>query len=100
VFPAATGKIRLGGEERTMAHVITDACIKDGLCLDACPTECIHPKKDEDKFASVPQMYIDPGECIDCGACASVCTSQAIFPADELPADKQDAADKNAAYYA
>ncbi len=83
-----------------MAHVITDACVKDGLCLDACPTESIHPKKDDAKFDAASQMYIDPNECIDCGACASVCTAQAIYPADELPADKQEATEKNAAYFA
>ncbi len=24
-----------------MAYVITDNCIKDGLCADACPVDCI-----------------------------------------------------------
>jgi len=33
-----------------MAYVITDSCIKDLLCVDACPTDCIHPKKDEPAF--------------------------------------------------
>ena len=28
-----------------MAYVITDNCIKDLLCADVCPTDCIHPKK-------------------------------------------------------
>jgi ferredoxin len=83
-----------------MAHVITDSCIKDELCVEACPTDCIHPKKDEEKFEAVAQMYIDPNECIDCGACAAACGSNAIFPNDDLPEDKKDAAEKNTAYYA
>jgi formate hydrogenlyase subunit 6/NADH:ubiquinone oxidoreductase subunit I len=30
-----------------MAYVITDTCIKDSLCVEVCPTDCIHPKTDE-----------------------------------------------------
>ncbi len=30
-----------------MAHVITDTCQKDKLCLDSCPSEAIRPTKDE-----------------------------------------------------
>ena len=63
-----------------MAYVITDTCIKDLLCVDACPTDCIHPKKDEPAFESATQMYIDPNGCIDCGACVPACTSDSIYP--------------------
>ncbi|MFB3916529.1 MAG: ferredoxin family protein [Terriglobales bacterium] len=83
-----------------MAHVITDSCIKDALCADACPTDCIHPKKDEEKFELESQMYINQEECIDCGACISACQSNAIFPADDLPEDKKHFVEKNAGYYA
>jgi len=83
-----------------MAHVIIDTCTKDALCVDACPTDCIHPKQDEDKFGEVTQLFINQDECIDCGACVSVCPSNSIFSADELPADKADFAQKNAAHYA
>lgn len=82
-----------------MAHVITDTCVKDELCADQCPTDAIHPKKDEAAFANESQMYINPDECLDCGACVSVCPTNSIFQADELPADKKDAAAKNAAFY-
>ena len=36
-----------------MAYVIAEPCIgtKDTACVDACPVDCIHPKKDSDKFA-------------------------------------------------
>lgn len=83
-----------------MAYVITDSCIKDELCVDACPTDSIHPKKDEEKFGAEPQMYINPSECLDCGACVAACGSNAIFAADELPDDKKEFAEKNAAFFA
>lgn len=83
-----------------MAYVITDDCIKDALCVEACPTECIHPTKEEAAFETVTQMYIDQDNCLDCAACQSACESNAIFPKDELPAGKEEWADKNAAYFA
>src|SRR5215472_13849733 len=56
-----------------MAYVIAEPCIgvKDTACVDACPVDCIHPKKDELAFADAEMLYIDPVECIDCGACVS-----------------------------
>jgi ferredoxin len=82
-----------------MAYVITSACIKDSLCVDACPTDCIHPKQDEPGFAEATQMYVDPENCIDCGACVAVCTSSSILPVDELPEEAKEFVEKNAAYY-
>lgn len=34
----------------SMAYVITDTCTKDELCVEACPVDCIHPKKDEPRL--------------------------------------------------
>jgi NAD-dependent dihydropyrimidine dehydrogenase PreA subunit len=82
-----------------MAHVITDTCKKDNLCVDACPSEAIHPFKSEPEWETATQLYINPDECMDCGGCVSECPTDSIYPADELPADKQDAAEKNAAYF-
>ena len=48
-----------------MAYVITDTCTKDELCVEACPTDCIHPKKDEEGFEAATQLYVDPDGCID-----------------------------------
>ena len=31
------------------------------------------------------QLYIDPDECIDCGACEPECPVEAIYDEDELP---------------
>jgi len=82
-----------------MAYVITDKCIKDLLCVDVCPTDCIHPKKDEADFETVSQLYVDPDGCIDCGACVPVCTSESIHALDDLPEDAKQFVETNAAYY-
>jgi NAD-dependent dihydropyrimidine dehydrogenase PreA subunit len=83
----------------TSAYVITDTCIKDSLCVDACPVDCIRPKQDESGFDDATQMYVDPEECIDCGACVPVCTADSILPADEVPEEKRRFIETNAAYY-
>jgi NAD-dependent dihydropyrimidine dehydrogenase PreA subunit len=83
-----------------MAYVITDSCLKDELCAEVCPTDCIHPKKDEPAFESATQMYVDPNGCIDCGACVPVCTSDSIKPVDELTDEQKHFIEKNAAFYA
>jgi NAD-dependent dihydropyrimidine dehydrogenase PreA subunit len=84
-----------------MAYVIAEPCIgtKDSACVDACPVDCIHPKKDEADHASVDQLFIDPVECIDCGACVPVCPVSAIYAADDLPEKWADYQAKNAAHY-
>ena len=51
-----------------MPYVIAEPCIgvKDTACVDACPVDCIHPKKEtvyEDgrpRLDEVEQLYIDP----------------------------------------
>ena len=77
---------------------------KDTACVDACPVDCIHPKKDtqyEDGrpgFDVVDQLFIDPVECIDCGACVPVCPVSAIFALDDLPEKWHSYIAKNANY--
>ena len=70
-----------------MAYVITAPCLgyKDTACVDVCPVDCIHPKKGEPGFESARQLYIDPVECIDCGACLPACPVQAIFELEDVP---------------
>jgi NAD-dependent dihydropyrimidine dehydrogenase PreA subunit len=82
-----------------MAYLITDTCTKDEHCIETCPVNCIHPTKDEADFATVPQLYVNPAECIDCGACVPVCPTGAIFVLEELPAEAQGFIAKNAAYF-
>ncbi|MGB1697319.1 MAG: 4Fe-4S dicluster domain-containing protein [Thermoplasmatota archaeon] len=88
-----------------MTRVITSACVgtKDMACVDVCPVDCIHPHADSDMDKSVDdvaQLYIDPDECIDCGACESACPVSAIFPDDEIPAGEEASVEANAAFFA
>jgi ferredoxin len=74
-----------------MPFVITDPCIgtKDTACVDVCPVDCIHPRKDEAEFETAAMLYIHPEECIDCGACVPECPVEAIYDEAQLPDDKQ-----------
>ena len=74
-------------EDSFMAYTIAEPCIdtKDTACVEVCPVDCIHPKKEDPRFESENKLYIDPETCIDCGACVPVCPVQAIFPNEELP---------------
>ena len=84
-----------------MAYVIAEPCIgiKDTACVDVCPVDCIHPRKDETDFPSETQLYINPDECIDCGACVPVCPVTAIFALDDLPEKWAGFAAANAEWY-
>ena len=70
-----------------MTVVIAEPCVitKDTACAVVCPVDCIHPLKDEEEFEKETMLYIDPDECIDCGACAPECPVDAIFDENELP---------------
>jgi len=84
-----------------MAYVIAEPCIgvKDTACVDACPVDCIHPSKDEADFEGATMIYIDPVECIDCGACLPVCPVSAIFTLDHLPEKWAAFPEVNAKYF-
>jgi len=85
-----------------MAYVIAEPCIgtKDTACVDVCPVDCIHPRKDEANFESETQLYIHPTECIDCGACVPVCPVTAIFALEDLPEKWNSFTPINADWYA
>jgi ferredoxin len=82
-----------------MAFVIVESCTKDEKCVEVCPVDCIHPRKDEAQFAEATQLYIDPVNCIDCGACVPVCEFNAIFAEAEVPENFAGATEKNAQHY-
>ena len=84
-----------------MTFIITDPCIetKDTACVDVCPVDCIHPKKDEPEFEQATMLYIHPEECIDCGACVPACPVAAIYDSpDSTPASQKDLIEANAIY--
>jgi ferredoxin len=78
-----------------MAYVIVQPCVgvKDASCVEVCPVDCIHT----DDAATM--YFIDPDECIDCGACVDPCPVDAIFPEDEVPAQWRDYIKINADYF-
>ena len=84
-----------------MTYIITSPCIgtKDTACVDVCPVDCIHPKSDEDSFDDAEQLYIDPDECIDCGACVPACPVEAIFAEEDLPEQWNEYLEINANWY-
>ena len=78
-----------------VAYVITQPCIgvKDASCVEVCPVDCIHTDDAADMY------YIDPDECIDCGACVDPCPVDAIYPEDEVPGDQTQFIKINADYF-
>jgi ferredoxin len=84
-----------------MTYTIAEPCIgtKDTACVDVCPVDCIHPRKDEPEFAQTTILYIHPEECIDCGACVPACPVTAIYDShDTTPANQRDLIPANDIY--
>lgn len=79
-----------------MTYVITEACIGtvDKSCVDVCPYDCIHFEEGVDR-----KLYIDPVECIDCGACEPACPVTAIFAEDDVPDNMKEYIELDALWY-
>ena len=79
-----------------MTYVITEPCIDvmDKSCVEVCPVDCIHFDEGEDRM-----LYIEPDECIDCGACEPACPVTAIFAEDDVPDDMKAYTALNAQWY-
>ncbi|MCH2521144.1 MAG: ferredoxin family protein, partial [Dehalococcoidia bacterium] len=79
-----------------MTFVITQPCIDtmDRACVEVCPVDCIHFEEGSDKM-----LFIDPAECIDCGACQPACPVSAIFPEGDVPDDQSHFIDRNALWF-
>ena len=56
-----------------MTYVIGADCVdvNDRACTDVCPVDCI--------YVGDRKSYINPAECIDCGACEPECPVEAIY---------------------
>ena len=69
-----------------MTYIITTPCVdvQDQSCVEVCPVDCIYFDEGEDRM-----LYIQPDECIDCGACEPACPVPAIFAEDDVPAEEQ-----------
>ncbi|MSQ29285.1 MAG: ferredoxin family protein [Dehalococcoidia bacterium] len=79
-----------------MTFVITDPCIgtQDQACVSVCPVDCIHFEEGKDQL-----LYINPAECIDCGACQPACPVSAIFPESDVPAEQRRFIEINSLWY-
>jgi len=66
-----------------VSYVIGTDCIDilDRACVEVCPVDCI--------YVGERKSYINPAECIDCGACEVECPTSAIVA--ERAARKDDA---------
>ena len=80
-----------------MAFVIAEHCIDqmDQSCVSVCPVDCIASEEGVDR-----KFFIDPDNCIDCGACEQACPNKAIFRAESLPAEWAGFAWVDATWYA
>ncbi len=67
-----------------MTFVVTSNCkgCRFTDCVAVCPVECFHGDDE--------MLYIDPDECIDCGACVPECPVEAIYDETELPDELKD----------
>src|SRR5690606_38552704 len=79
-----------------VTFTITQPCIDtmDQSCVEVCPVDCIHFEEGKDRM-----LYINPAECIDCGACQPACPVSAIFPEADVPADQAHFTEINALWY-
>ncbi|OBI76245.1 ferredoxin [Mycobacterium sp. E740] len=77
-----------------MTYVISSACVDvmHKSCVAECPVDCI--------YEGARVMYINPDECVDCGACKLACEADAIYYETDLPADEQQHLADNAAFFA
>ncbi|MCB0924110.1 MAG: 4Fe-4S binding protein [Mycobacterium sp.] len=76
-----------------MTYVITTACVdvKHKACAQECPVDCI--------YEGDRTMYINPDECVECGACKLLCEVDAIYHESELPESERKFLADNAAFF-
>ena len=76
-----------------MTYIITLPCVdvKDLACVEECPVDCI--------YEGNRMLYIQPEECVDCGACEPVCPVEAIFYEDDVPDEYEEYYDVNIEFF-
>ena len=76
-----------------MTYIIALPCVDvlDKSCIEECPVDCIY---EGDRM-----MYIQPDECVDCGACEPVCPVEAIYYEDDVPAQYSEYTAVNAEFF-
>jgi NAD-dependent dihydropyrimidine dehydrogenase PreA subunit len=76
-----------------MPYVIAGPCldVRDMSCVEECPVDCI--------YEGDRKLYIQPVECIDCGACEPVCPVEAIHADRSLPEEEADHKEDNRRFF-
>jgi NAD-dependent dihydropyrimidine dehydrogenase PreA subunit len=76
-----------------MTYVIGSGCVDvmDKSCVQECPVDCI--------YEGERALYINPDECVDCGACKLICRVDAIEYETDLPDDQFQHLADNAAFF-
>ena len=76
-----------------MTYVIAEPCVDvmDRACVEECPVDCI--------YEGGRALYIQPDECVDCGACEPVCPVEAIFYEDDVPEEWSSYIEDNATFF-
>ena len=79
-----------------VTYVIAEPCVDtmELSCVAVCPVDCIHYDEGVDRM-----LYIDPNECIDCGACEPECSVAAIKAEDALPPEWEPYTEINALWF-
>jgi NAD-dependent dihydropyrimidine dehydrogenase PreA subunit len=77
-----------------VTYIITQSCVDllDRTCVEECPVDCI--------YEGERMLYIQPDECVDCGACEPVCPVGAIFYQDDVPHQRKDYYQVNVEFFA
>lgn len=76
-----------------MPYVIGGDCldIMDKSCTEECPVDCI--------YEGERKLYVNPKECIDCGACEPVCPTEAIVQDRRIDDDQQEHVEDNRRFF-
>ena len=76
-----------------MTYIIAQPCVdvKDKSCIEECPVDCIY---EGDRM-----LYIQPDECVDCGACEPVCPVEAIYYEDDVPSQWKEFSEVNSKFF-
>ncbi|GAA4540182.1 ferredoxin [Pseudonocardia xishanensis] len=76
-----------------MPYFIAGPCIDvmDKACTEVCPVDCI--------YEGARKLYINPDECIDCGACEPACPVEAITSTDSAGSSDERFAADNALFF-
>lgn len=76
-----------------MPYIIGSPCIdiSDQSCVEECPVDCI--------YVGDRKLYINPKECIDCGACEPVCPVEAISQDRRTPDEDEAHIEDNLRFF-